>query len=63
MTRLWRAPDNERCVDQSHVVEWAMKTLDVVRREIWRQAYSEAIQLAKEHPKDRGSRRDRGRQG
>ena len=47
-------PDCERCVDQFHVVEWAMETLDDVRRGIWREAYNEANRLAKEHPKGRG---------
>lgn len=47
-------PDCERCVDPFHVVEWAMEALDEVRREVWREAYSEAVQLAKEHPKGKG---------
>ena len=44
-------PDCERCVDPFHVVEWAMEALDDVRREVWREAYSEAVQLAKAHPR------------
>lgn len=47
-------PDCERCVDPFHVVEWAMEALDEVRREVWREAYSEAAQLAKEHPRGKG---------
>ena len=47
-------PDCERCVDPFHVVEWAMEALDEVRREVWREAYSEAVQLAKEHPRKKG---------
>jgi transposase len=47
-------PDCERCVDPFHVVEWAMEALDEVRREAWREAYSEAVQLAKEHPRKKG---------
>lgn len=47
-------PDCERCVDPFHVVEWAMEALDEVRREIWREAYSEAQKLAKEHPQKPG---------
>lgn len=47
-------PDCERCVDPFHVVEWAMEALDEVRREVWREAYSEAVQLAKEHPRGKG---------
>lgn len=47
-------PDCERCVDPFHVVEWAMEALDEVRREVWREAYSEAIQLAKAHPRGKG---------
>jgi transposase len=47
-------PDCERCVDPFHVVEWAMEALDEVRREVWREAYSEALQLAKEHPRKKG---------
>lgn len=42
-------PGCERCVDPFHVVEWAMEALDEVRREVWREAYDEALQLAKEH--------------
>ena len=48
-------PDCERCVDPFHVVEWAMDALDEVRREVWREAYSEAKQIRK------GSRVRRGR--
>lgn len=47
-------PDCERCVDPFHVVEWAMEALDEVRREVWREAYSEAVQLAKAHPRGKG---------
>ncbi len=47
-------PDCERCVDPFHVVEWAMEAPDEVRREVWREAYSEAVQLAKEHPRRKG---------
>ena len=47
-------PDCKRCVDPFHVVEWAMEALDEVRREVWREAYSEAVQLAKEHPRGKG---------
>ncbi len=47
-------PDCERCVDPFHVVEWAMEALDEVRREVWREAYSEAVQLAKRHPGKKG---------
>ena len=47
-------PDCERCVNPFHVVEWAMEALDEVRREVWREAYSEAVQLAKKHPRGKG---------
>ncbi len=47
-------PDCERCVDPFHVVEWAMEALDEVRREVWREAYNEAVQLAREHPRKKG---------
>ena len=47
-------PDCVRCVDQFHVVQWAMEALDEVRREAWREAYSEAQKLAKEHPRKVG---------
>lgn len=47
-------PDCERCVDPFHVVEWAMEALDEVRREVWREAYGEAVQLAKAHPRGKG---------
>lgn len=53
-------PGCERCVDPFHVVEWAMEALDEVRREAWREAYDEALQLATEHhgKKDRPSADD-----
>jgi len=47
-------PECERCVDPFHVVQWAMDALDEVRREVWREAYNEAQQLAKEHPRSKG---------
>lgn len=47
-------PGCERCVDPFHVVEWAMEALDEVRREVWREAYDEALQLAKEHHGKKG---------
>lgn len=47
-------PGCERCVDPFHVVEWAMEALDEVRREAWREAYDEALQLAKEHHGKKG---------
>ncbi len=47
-------PDCERCVDPFHVVEWAMQALDEVRREVWREAYTEAVELAKSNPRGKG---------
>lgn len=47
-------PECERCVDPFHVVEWAMEALDEVRREVWREAYDEAVQLAKANPRKPG---------
>ena len=47
-------PDCVRCVDQFHVVQWAMDALDQVRREAWNEAYSEVKHLKKEHPLKRG---------
>jgi transposase len=47
-------PDCERCVDPFHVVEWAMEALDEVRREVWREAYTEAQELAKANPRGKG---------
>ena len=44
-------PDCERCVDQFHVVQWAMEALDEVRREIWGEAYAEVKRLKKENPR------------
>lgn len=41
-------PECERCVDPFHVVEWAMNTLDEVRKDRWRASYEKAQQLAKE---------------
>jgi len=47
-------PDCERCVDAFHVVDWAMKALDEVRREAWRQAYEEANAVKEENPRGKG---------
>lgn len=47
-------PECERCVDPFHVVEWAMSALDEVRREAWRDAYAEAQDISKEHPRKPG---------
>lgn len=47
-------PSCERCVDQFHVVQWAMEALDEVRREIWNEAYAEVKRLKKEHPRKPG---------
>lgn len=47
-------PNCERCVDPFHVVQWATEALDEVRRDVWREAYSEAQALAKEVPKSPG---------
>ncbi len=47
-------PECERCVDPFHVVEWAMEALDEVRREVWREAYNEAVEIAKAHPCKKG---------
>ena len=47
-------PDCERCIDPFHVVEWAMEAPDEVRRGVWREAYSEAVQLAGKHPGGKG---------
>jgi len=40
-------PDCARCVDQFHVVQWAMEALDEVRRESWRDAYAQVKELKK----------------
>ena len=47
-------PECERCVDPFHVVEWAMEALDEVRREVWREAHNEAVEIAKAHPRKKG---------
>ncbi len=47
-------PECERCVDPFHVVEWAMSALDEVRRDAWRDAYTAAQDIAKEHPRKPG---------
>ena len=47
-------PGCERCVDPFHAVEWAMGALDEVRKEIWREAYAQAVRISKEHPRRRG---------
>ena len=47
-------PDCERCVDQFHVVQWAMEALDEVRREVWNEAYADVKLLKKQHPRKRG---------
>lgn len=47
-------PDCVRCVDQFHVVQWAMDTLDEVRRESWREAYTQVKELTKANPRKPG---------
>lgn len=47
-------PECTRCVDPFHVVEWAMETLDEVRRDVWHDAYAEYKQLKKQHPQKPG---------
>lgn len=47
-------PDCERCVDQFHVVQWAMDALDEVRREVWNDAYAEVKLLKKSNPRKPG---------
>ena len=51
-------PNCERCVDQFHVVQWAMDALDKVRREVWNDAYAEVNRLKKEHPRKSGRPRE-----
>ena len=51
-------PECERCVDPFHVVEWAMKALDEVRREAWKEAREEVKRLAGENPVKRGRPRN-----
>lgn len=46
--------DCERCVDQFHVVQWAMDALDEVRREVWNDAYAEFKMLKKNNPRKPG---------
>ena len=47
-------PECERCVDPFHVVEWAMKALDEVRKDRWRAAYAKSQKLSGENPQKRG---------
>ena len=47
-------PNCERCVDQFHVVQWAMEALDEVRREIWNDAHAEVKRMKQEHPRSIG---------
>ena len=47
-------PECERCVDQFHVVQWAMEALDEVRTEAWREAQAEAKAVAKANPRGAG---------
>ena len=47
-------PNCDRCVDPFHVVEWATKAVDDVRREVWREAYTEYKQLEKDLPRNPG---------
>ena len=51
-------PDAERCVDNFHVVEWAMEALDEVRREAWRDAHAEVVALKKANPRPAGRPKD-----
>jgi transposase len=43
-------PGCERCVDSFHVAEWAMESLDSVRRQSWHEAQSEAKSYPKQKP-------------
>ena len=47
-------PGADRCVDNFHVVEWAMEALDEVRREVWREAHAEVESLKKANPRSVG---------
>ena len=47
-------PESERCVDPFHVVEWAMKALDEVRKDRWRAAYAKSQKLSGKKPQKRG---------
>ena len=40
-------PGADQCVDNFHVVEWAMDALDEVRREVWCEAHAEVVVLKK----------------
>ena len=51
-------PGADRCVDNFHVVEWAMDALDEVRREVWREAHAEVVALKKENPRPVGRPKD-----
>ncbi len=47
-------PNCVRCVDQFHVVQWAIEALDEVRRESWREAYSHLKELSRKNPRRLG---------
>jgi len=47
-------PNCDRCIDPFHVVEWATEAVDEVRKEVWREAYSEYKQLEADSPRSKG---------
>lgn len=47
-------PNCARCVDSFHVVEWANKALDALRKEAWRDAHQELKELKKTVKRKRG---------
>jgi len=47
-------PHAKRCVDGFHVVTWAMEALDELRKEAWREAFSNQKALTKEIKRGKG---------
>ena len=47
-------PNADRCVDPFHVVQWATEAVDDVRREVWREAYSEYKKMEETRPRNPG---------
>lgn len=47
-------PNAIRCVDPFHVVSWANESLDALRKEAWRDAYSEYTSRKKEENRGKG---------
>ena len=51
-----RCEKAKRCMDPFHVVAWATKALDEVRREVWNEARRQGLHAEAANSRERGSR-------